>query len=381
MKLTVLTSLFKEIDMEEKNKLLEAREIINEVDHEMAALFCRRMEAARLVAEHKKEYGLPILDTAREEQVIRKNSEYLEDQPEEVKACYVNFLRETMAVSRHYQSRLMEGMKVAYSGTEGAFAYIAAGKIFPTAQKIGYGNFQAAYDSVVKGECDVAVLPMENSSAGEVGQVADLLFSGPLYVNDTFDLAVVHDLLILPGAKIEDVKTVVSHPQALSQCTPYIRAHGWTEREYVNTALAAEYVAKKGDKSLAAIASADAAEIYGLEVAAGRINETANNTTRFAVISSVRNKAPESRSTDMSFILMFTVKNEAGSLAKAIDIIGLHDFNMKSLRSRPMKELLWQYYFYVEAEGNIDSREGRDMIRELSAFCHQLKIIGSYSKR
>ncbi len=367
--------------MSENNKLLEARKIIDTVDRKMAELFCRRMEAAKLVAEHKMEYGLPILDPAREEQVVRKNSEYLEGQPEAVKACYVNFLRETMAVSRHYQSRIMEGMKVAYSGTEGAFAHIAAGKIFPTAERVGYANFGAAYDAVVKGECDVAVLPMENSSAGEVGQVADLLFSGPLYVNDTFELAVVHDLLTVPGAKLEDIKTVVSHPHALSQCAPYIRAHGLDEIEYANTALAAEYVAKKGDKTVAAIASADAAGLYGLEVAAERINETANNTTRFAVLSPVRNKAPGSRSADMSFILMFTVRNEAGSLAKAIDIIGLHDFNMKSLRSRPMKELLWQYYFYIEAEGNIDSREGEDMMRELSAFCDQLKIIGSYSKR
>ena len=367
--------------MNNGNKLEQAREIINEVDVEMAKLFCRRMEASKLVAEHKIEHGLPVLDPIREEAVIRKNSAYLEDQPEEVRSCYVNFLRETMAVSRHYQTRIMEGMKVAYSGTEGAFACIAAGKIFPSAMRVPYSNFQDAYASVVNGECDVAVLPMENSSAGEVGQVADLLFSGPLYVNKTFDLAVVHDLLVVPGAKIDEIETVVSHPQALSQCMPYIRAHGWKEREYVNTALAAEYVAKKGDKTFAAIASADAAAIYGLEVAAGTINETANNTTRFAVLSPSRNKAPNNRSMDMSFILMFTVRNEAGALAQAIDIIGRHGFNMQSLRSRPMKELLWQYYFYVELEGNIDSSEGDAMMKELSECCDQLKIIGSYAKK
>ena len=366
--------------MSAENKLEKARQIINEVDKEMAELFCRRMEASKLVAEHKKEHGLPILDPVREEAVIRQNSQYLDGQPEEVRACYVNFLRETMAVSRHYQSRLMEGMKVAYSGTEGAFASIAAAKMFPSATRVPFGNFQDAYNSVVDGQCDVAVLPMENSSAGEVGQVADLLFSGPLYVNGTFDLAVEHDLLIVPGAKLKDVETVVSHPQALSQCTPYIRKHGWTEREYVNTAMAAEYVAKKGDKKFAAIASAQAAEIYGLEVAASAINETSNNTTRFAVISPARNKMPKNRGTDMRFILMFTVRNEAGSLAKAIDIIGCYGFNMHSLRSRPMKELLWEYYFYVEAEGNIDSQSGVDMMRALSSCCDQLKIIGSYTK-
>ena len=363
------------------NKLTDARRIINEVDREMAELFARRMEAAKLVAEYKKERGLPVLDPAREEEVILKNSAYLEGKPEAVKSAYVKFLRETMAISRHYQHRLMEGMRVAYSGTEGAFACIAAGKIFPTAEKVAFGNFQDAYASVVSGECDAAVLPLENSSAGEVGQVADLLFSGPLYVNETFDLAVKHDLLLVPGGKIEDVTTVVSHPQALGQCMPYIRRHGWKEKEYENTALAAQYVAKKGDVSVAAIASAEAAEIYGLTVAAEGVNETSNNTTRFAVLSQVRNKLPAKRGSDMRFMLMFTVRNEAGSLAKAIDIIGCYGFNMNSLRSRPMKELLWEYYFCVEAEGNIDSADGTDMLRALSACCDRLKVIGSYSKK
>ena len=364
-----------------ENKLERAREIINEVDREMAELFARRMEAVELVAEYKKERGLPITDEAREEEVIRQNSSLLEDKPEAVRSAYVGFLRETMAKSRHYQELLISGMKVAYSGTEGAFASMATEKIFPTAKRVPFGNFQDAYESVVNGVCDAAVLPIENSSAGEVGQVSDLLFSGPLYINRTFDMSVVHDLMVVPGAKIEDIKTVVSHPQALGQCLPYIRRHGWSEKEYVNTAMAAEYVAKKGDKSIAAIASEGAATIYGLDVVERAINETANNTTRFAVLSAVRSKAPDTRGSDMRFMLMFTVRNEAGSLAKAIDIIGCYGFNMHSLRSRPMKELLWEYYFCVEAEGNIYSSEGVDMMRALSACCDKLKIIGSYSKK
>ena len=363
-----------------KNKLEIAREIINKVDKEMAELFIQRMEASKLVAEYKQEHGLPVLDGAREAQVIRKNSEYLADADEAVRDCYVNFLRETMSVSRHYQTRLMEGMKVAFCGTEGAFAHIAAGKIFPSAERVAHATFADAYEAVVRGDCDAAVLPMENSSAGEVGQVADLIFSGTLYVNGTFDLAVEHDLLVLPGASLEQVREVYSHPQALSQCAPFIRAHGLREHEFVNTALAAEYVAKKGDPTVAAIASAQAAELYGLRVAVSGINETTNNTTRFGVLSKARNKSPNSRGMDMRFILMFTVRHEAGSLARAIDIIGKYGYNMQSLRSRPMKELLWQYYFYVEAEGNIDTENGERMLSELSGCCDQLKLIGSYTK-
>ena len=364
--------------MEEKNKLSEAREIIDDVDKRMAELFLRRMEAVRLVAEHKKENALPIFDPKREELVVQKNSEYLAGADPEIRECYVKFLRETMAVSRHYQSRMLEGMKIAYSGSEGAFAHIAAGKIFPSARRVGYPSFPAAYEAVSSGECDAVVLPIENSSAGEVGAVADLLFSGPLYVNGTYDLAIVQDLLTLPGADMSKIREVVSHTQALNQCAPYIRAHGYSEKEFVNTALAAEYVAKLGDPTVAAIASEEAGKKYGLTVAARAINENTNNTTRFAILSAVRNRHRGPGGDDMRFILMFTVRNEAGSLARAIDIIGKHGFNMQSLRSRPMKKLLWEYYFYVEAEGNIDSEAGEAMMAELGGLCDRLKLVGSY---
>jgi len=364
----------------EKNKLKTAREIINEVDREMATLFLRRMEAARLVAEYKQERGLPVLDEAREAQVIERNLGHIDGASEDVRSCYVGFLRETMAVSRHYQTRLMSGMRVAFCGTEGAFAHIAAGKIFPSATRVAYDTFADAYDAVESGSCDAAILPMENSSAGEVGQVTDLMFSGSLYANGTYDLAVQHDLLVLPDADLSEIREVYSHPQALSQCAPFIRSRGLREHEYVNTALAAEYVARLGDRTVAAIASEEAAAIYGLKVAVSSINETSNNTTRFGVFSRVRNKAPNAKSGDMHFSLTFTVRNEAGSLARAIDIIGRHGYNMRTLRSRPMKELLWQYYFYVEAEGNIDTESGNEMLAELSECCDRLKIVGSYSK-
>lgn len=364
----------------DNSKLDKAREIIDRVDREMAALFIERMEASRLVAEYKLEKGLPILDSAREAEVIRKNLEYLKDADDAVRDFYVNFMRETMAVSKRYQSRLMTGMRVAFCGCEGAFAHIAAGKIFPYATAVAYDTFNDAYEAVEKGECDAAVLPMENSSAGEVGQVSDLIFSGSLYVNGTYDLAVQHHLLTLPGASVEDIREVYSHPQALSQCAPFIRARGLREHEFVNTALAAEYVAKLGDRSVAAIGSEMAARLYGLSMAVPSINEVSNNTTRFGIMSRSRNKTEGGRGMDISFILMFTVRHEAGSLAKAIDIIGKYGYNMQSLRSRPMKELLWQYYFYIEAEGNIDSENGREMLAELEPYCDQLKLVGSFSK-
>ena len=329
-----------------------------------------------MVARYKQEHGMPILDPEREEAVIRNGSARIEE--ENLRGYYMDFMRDTMAVSRRYQQRLMHGMKIAYSGTEGAFGYLAADKLFPDAQKLAYGDFKAAYDSVVSGACDAVVLPLENSYAGEVGQVTDLMFSGPLYVNHVLPLSVTHDLLAVEGATPETIKTVVSHPQALSQCDDYIRAHGYDQTPYTNTALAAQYVARLQDPTVAAIASKESGERFGLQVLAEGINQSQINTTRFAVLSRAENRNVGKRH-GAHFILVFTVRNEAGALAQALNIIGYHDFNMRTLRSRPMKELMWKYYFYVEAEGDIHSKDGERMLQELTICCDKIKCVGSFT--
>lgn len=357
--------------------LKKAREIINSTDREMARLFVERMRAAEMVAEYKREHGLEILDAKREAEVIERNSELIED--DELRSYYVRFIEQTMAISRSYQSRILEGMTVAYAGTEGAFAHLATMKLFPSAKKVSYGNFESAYRAVESGECDVAVLPIENSYNGEVGQVTDLIFSGSLYVNGMTELAITQDLLVVPGATLADVKEVVSHPQALGQCHEYIRDHGFGEREYNNTALAAKMVAERGDKSIAAIASAEAAALFGLEVLEKNINSSSTNTTRFVILSRSENTATAGNPRATT-LLLFTVRNEAGALATAIEIIGKHGFNMRSIRSRPMKELLWQYYFCVEAEGDLGSAEGQAMLKELEGYCDRLRAAGRYIK-
>ena len=172
------------------NKLDEARQIINEVDAQMAALFVKRMKAAELVYEHKREHGLPILDQKREDAVIERNASLIEE--DILRSYYVDFLKNTMAISRAYQYRMQNGLRVAYSGVEGAFAHIAAGRIFPAGNRVSYSDFKAAYDAVASGECDAVVLPIENSYAGEVGQTMDLIFSGSLFVNGIYELEIHH---------------------------------------------------------------------------------------------------------------------------------------------------------------------------------------------
>lgn len=360
------------------NLIDEARKIINEVDAEMAKLFVKRMRAAEMVAEFKKEHGMKILDPVREAEVVKKNSALVDD--EVLREYYVSFLQNNMAVSRAYQDRLISGMKIAYCGTEGAYAHIASSRLYPTARKIAYSDFLGAYKAVESGECDVCVLPIENSLGGDVGQVTDLMFSGTLYINGITELSVEHTLVGCKGASRDTVKEVVSHPQALGQCSEFLHERGYLQHEYANTALAARYVAEKGDVSIAAIASKEAAEIFGLEIIETNISQTKTNTTRFAVFS---RSLHEHKLTEMGVhtVMLFTVRNEAGALAKAIDVIGKHGFNMRTLRSRPMKELLWQYYFYVEAEGNIYTSEGTAMLEELELYCDRLKPIGTYIKQ
>lgn len=356
--------------------LTEAREEIRRIDEEMAELFVKRMEAVREVAAYKQERGLSIEDKEQEARIIEAHSSRIGD--ETIRSFYISFLQNTIDVSKRWQHRLMSGMQVAYSGVEGAFAQIAAVRIFPDGRPVPFASFEEAYGAVKTGVCDVAVLPIENSHAGEVGQVTDLMFSGDLYVNGVYDLAVTHNLLGVPGARTEDIRRVISHPQALAQCAGYIREHGFEAVNAENTAAAAKSVAQAGDIGTAAIASRETADMYGLRILDHDINESRDNTTRFAVFSRVDNRTP-GRKEGGAFLLLFTVKDEVGGLAKAINIISAYNFNMRVLRSRPVKGLPWHYYFYAEVEGEDVSENGRRMIGALKGACPMVRVVGHYT--
>lgn len=351
----------------------KARREINEIDREMASLFERRMQAAKEVAQYKKERGLALYDATREKEVIERNSELVGD--DDIRSYYVNFLQYEMDLSKKYQHKLIKGHKVAYSGVPGAFANIAALKIFPDCEAVSKPDFKAAYDSVVDGECDVCILPIENSFNGDVGQVMDLAFFGPLYINGVYDASIIQNLLAIKGTSKKDIKTVISHPQALGQCAKFIKENGYETEEAVNTAVAVQRVAELQRHDIAAIGSEEAAIQYGLEKIEGHINESGTNTTRFAVFSRIQRT--QSRK-DNHFIMLFTVKNEPGSLGKAVSAIGENGFNLRALKSRPTKELSWSYYFYAEGEGCINSFEGRRMLSQLEPNCIDVKVLGSY---
>lgn len=358
-------------------ELDQARTEIASIDIEMAKLFEKRMKACESIAAFKRANGLPVRDPVRENDwVVHCHGRV---QSSAIESYYVPFLKKVVDLSCQYQSQILSDRRVAYSGVEGAFAHLAAKKLFPEAQHIAQPDFATAYRSVEQGENDCVVLPLENSYEGEVTTVMDLLFFGNLFVNQTTEIPIRHALLATPETNVDNIKTVISHPQALGQCKTYLERHNFQTHPYSNTALAAQHVKELADPTVAAIASEETAELFGLKILASGINDAPNNTTRFAALSRVQNMPNSSKvREDENFILVFTVQNRAGALAQTLNIIGSHGFNMRNLRSRPMKDLQWSYFFYLEAEGNIHSANGRDMMRELNAICARLKLIGAY---
>ena len=357
-----------------RSDIAEARKNIDRIDREMAELFAERMQAAAVVAAYKEEHGLPVEDKAREAEMIARNTERL---PPAYRPYYRNFLVGTITESKRYQRLLVSGLRVADSGVEGAFAHVATMRIFgEPGEKVACPDFATAYRSVESGACHCAVLPIENSYAGDVGQVMDLAWRGSLTISGIYDLPLSQCLLAKPGVTLAEVREVVSHPQALAQCQPYLRRQGWIQTTAVNTAVAARTVAAGERREVAVIAARETADLYGLQVLENDINEQKSNTTRFAVFSPA---ACEIKPSDNHFVLLFSCKNQPGALGDAISVISRHDYNLKCLKSHPTGVENWAYYFYAEGEGNLGTEAGQTMRRELERVCNSVRVLGSFS--
>lgn len=355
------------------DKLTEAREIIDEVDSRMAELFIRRMQAAGVVAAHKAENGLPVEDKAREAEMLARLSARV---PDEYRPYYESFLTALIGESKKYQTLLLDGRRVSFAGAEGAFAHAAALRIFPHCSAVSCPDFASAFREVETGGCSAAVLPIENSFAGDVGSVMDLAWRGRLSVAGIYDLPLDQSLLALPGVKLEDVREVRSHPQALAQCAAFLSGKGWRLSEAASTASAARELAGSGRRDAAVIAAREAASLYGLAVLLDRVNDSRTNTTRFAVFTAAE-AAPKPG--DRHFVLMFSVKNRPGALGDAVSVIAGHGFNLRCLKSHPTGETNWSYYFYTEGEGELSSPEGRQMLTGLRAVCDRVRVLGSFA--
>ena len=362
------------------DQLQQARGIIDEIDAQMAALFERRMEAVGQVAQYKAATGKPVFDAAREDVVLAKNTGRLEN--EELRPYYRHVLQEMMAVSRAYQRKLLGRDVAAYQGVQGAWSHIALTRLFPFVRAKAFDTWAEVFDAVAAGDAAFGVLPFENSNAGDVSTVLDLLYAHPeLSVARMCDLPIRQDLLALPGAQLSDIRTVISHQQALAQSSVYIRSRGLATRVWGNTAEAARYVSETGDKSLAAIASAQTAELYGLQILAKGVNEDGDNTTRFIVITRTDAAAPVPPAPGRRMALLFTVDHKPGKLADVIRLIGEQGFNMENIKSRPLPHVSFEYYFYVQLVcPDTDAPATCEaLVQAMQKVCRTVRVLGVFA--
>ena len=245
--------------------LEQARAEIDAVDAQLAALFERRMAAVLSVAQYKQAHGLPIFDAAREAVVLEKAAARIQNTA--LRPYYKDHVQNMMDVAKQYEAEVLGRNRAAYQGVEGAFAHIALRALFPHAEAVSYPTWDEVFDAVSRGDTAHGVVPFENSHAGDVSAVLDLCYNHPeLWVVDVYDLPISQNLLVLPGTQLAQLKHVYSHQQAIAQSETFLKQFRLPATAMPNTAMAAKFVAESGDPSKAAIASAETAALYGLEV-------------------------------------------------------------------------------------------------------------------
>ena len=377
-------------------ELNELRTEIDKIDDELVRLFGARMNIAAQIADYKKENNLPILMPARE----RKK---LQDVAKKAGPDMANYTRVLYSMlfelSRSYQAkrtderselynRIAEAIEktpklfpqapmVACQGVEGAYSQIACEKMFKNPFIMYFKNFEAVFNAIDQGLCQYGILPIENSTAGSVKKVYDLMIQHNFSIVRTFRLKVDHNLLVKPGVKLSDVKEIYSHEQALNQCSDYIHSlTGVNVIPVANTAIAAEMVANSERKDVAAISSRNCAELYGLENIAPSIQDKGNNRTRFICISKNLEIYPGSDKTSIMMIL----NHKPGALYKVLARMYTLGINVTKLESRPLPDREFEFMFYFDLETSIYSEEFIQLMCELDELCEEFKYLGSYTE-
>ena len=373
--------------------LADSRAAIDRIDRQLVSLFCERMQVSADVAAYKRENGMPVTDAARERSLLSRVSELAgEEMEEHVRTLYASIL----SLSRAYQheklntsSKLAAKIagarentpalfpsraKVACQGVEGAYSLKAAEKLFACPEVSFYKTFGDVFDVIERGDCHYGVLPIENSTAGSVTQIYDLMSCHRFYIVRALRLKVDHCLLAAPGTKIEDIKEIVSHEQALAQCAGYIaKLPGVKTTAFPNTAKAAEYV-KTAGKGVAAIANRDCANLYGLTLLDEAIQDNGNNYTRFICIS----KAPEIYPGADRTSIILTVPHTPGSLSRLLSQIDAMHINLTKLESRPIPGHDFEFLFYFDLESPIESPALLRLLGELESTSEKFRYLGTY---
>ena len=339
--------------------LKDIRLDINKVDEELKKLFLERMSYVEQVREYKAATNTPVKNKSREADILKSKLEGVDEFVSETS----EFFKSMIEISCNYQDERLSKLKldknftdideeeffknvktVCHQGIVGSYSYEVAEKYFSDKEIISVETFKDVFDNVVNGVCDIGVLPFENLCQGSVNEVYDLINKYDVTVTHNTDLSISH--CIAGIGKKEDVKTVISHPQALGQCSDYITDGNFTKKEAINTAVAAQYVADCKDASVAAICSSLAAGKYGLTVYDCDIANIKNNKTKFIFITKDSIKVNDAGKVS----IVFTLPHESGTLSRVLNDYAKNDINKTKIESRPSNDGEWKYVFYVDTE-------------------------------
>ena len=371
------------------------RKEIDEIDDELSALYIKRMAVVKKIGEEKAKSKTPINSSEREKQIINRVTKNADG---EVKLYLKRLYEDIFLESKAYQGgfapakspsadKIRELLKageekfpvsatVACQGTAGAYSGIATEKLFEISDVTYFKTFEGVFSAVDKGLCEFGVLPIENSSAGSVLEVYDLMKKHNFYIVKSVRVQISHALVGVKGAKVENIKTVYSHPQALSQCSEYLKKLGVKVIEAENTAVSAKLVAEKNDVSIGALCSENSAELYDLAVLEKGVQNATNNFTRFICIS----KAMKIYGGADKISVMTSLLNKAGSLNKTLARFSSLGLNLTKLESRPIANNPFEFTFYFDFEGDISSDGVLNLIAELENSSGGFMFLGSYKE-
>ena len=373
--------------------LEELRNQLDEIDNRMAELYQMRMDVCQQVGEYKVKAGRKVYDRQREKDKLADVASKV--QGEFNKKGIKELYSQLMSMSRKLQyQRLVEAgalgrlpfiqihsldkenARVVFQGTEGAYGQAAMNQFFgEDVNCFHVRTFRDAMEAIEEGSADFAVLPIENSSAGPVNEMYDLLDEFENYIVAETILPVVHTLSGLPGTRLSEIKRVYSKAEALMQTTRFLDDHSdWQRISVVNTAIAAKKVLEDQDKAQAAVCSTYAAKIHGLEVLVDEINDEADNSTRFIVVTNQKIFLKDASKISIEFEL----PHESGSLYNILSHFIYNDLNMSKIESRPIEGRSWEYRFFVDFEGNLEEPGVKNALRGLREESRSLKILGNY---
>jgi len=372
-------------------ELQELRVQIDEIDRKLIELFEKRMEVVAQVAEYKLQKGIPILDSEREKAVIEKNLSMLKNKQLEAEAK--DFFEHLMALSRSFQAKKhlypvcglnnmdkkgfqFSKKRVGFQGVSGSFGEQALNEYFGDGvEKSCFPGFEDIFKALEEGKIDYGVLPIENSSTGSITEVYDLLRRYNFFITGERCVKVQQNLLGIKGAVLADIKEVYTIPTAYEQCREFFKDHpGIKFIPFHNTAASAEYIKKMGDKHKAAIASKRAAEVFDLDILQADINHNKRNMTRFIIIS--RQMEVDEKCNKISVV--FALEHKAGSLYRALRYFAENNLNMLRIESRPMEEKSWQYFFYIDFEGNTGDDRVKQALKLIENNSFYFRLLGNY---